>query len=69
MAGASRPNSKELKVLNHFSGEPEAASAFGKGIGEKTLAGMVAKGWLSVSFDRIRQEQVYSITAAGQAFV
>lgn len=66
MADANRPNCRELKVLNHFCGEPEALSAFPKGCGEGTVLGMVAKGWLTSFYDREREETVYDLTDAGR---
>lgn len=62
-----KPNSREMKVLQHFVGSYiEKPGAFPRGTGRKTLDDMVAMGWIVWVESPETNEEGYQITEEGE---
>ena len=62
----TRPNNRELKVLRGLClGNIEGPEHFA-GIGPKTYADMLAKGWIEQAYDNTYGVDGYRLTEAGQ---
>lgn len=62
-----RPNPREARVLKELIlGDILGAHRLG-GVGEKTLDGMMSKGWIELAHDADYDEDGYRITPAGEA--